>query len=76
MAKSIQVRNVSNKTHRALKSRAAVMGISLSDYLLTEIERLLSLPTDEELRIRLQGNDPFDMDVTSAEIIRKDRDAA
>ena len=76
MAKMIQVRNVPDKVHRTLKSRAALKGVSLSDYLLAEIDRMVALPTEEELRLRLQKNDPVDMDVSSAEIIRKDRDAA
>ena len=53
-----------------------MIGMSLSDYLLAEIENLAALPTEQELRQRISGSDPFDMSNSSAEIIRKDRDAA
>jgi plasmid stability protein len=38
----IQIRNVPDALHRQLKSRAALAGMSLSDYLLSEIRRLAS----------------------------------
>ena len=76
MSKMIQIRNVPESLHKRLKSRAAMTGMSLSDYLLAEIENLAALPTEQELRQRISGSDPFDMSNSSAEIIRKDRDAA
>jgi plasmid stability protein len=53
MAGMIQVRNVPEAIHRKLKARAALVGMSLSDYLLTEIRRLAERPTLDELRQRL-----------------------
>ena len=43
--KMIQIRNVPDSLHRALKSRVALEGMSLSDYLRAEIERLALLCT-------------------------------
>ena len=37
MSTMIQIRNVPDALHRRLKSRAALAGMSLSDYLLSEI---------------------------------------
>lgn len=37
--KTIQVRHVPDDVHRELRSRAAAEGISLSDYVLRELER-------------------------------------
>jgi plasmid stability protein len=41
----IQIRNVPDRLHRRLKGRAALEGMSLSDYLRLELERILELPT-------------------------------
>ena len=43
----IQIRNVPDRVHRALKSRAALQGLSLSDYLLRELRGLTERPTLE-----------------------------
>jgi antitoxin FitA len=53
----IQIRDVPDDVHRTLKARAAARGITLSDYLRLEIERVAHTPTAEELdeRIRRRG---------------------
>jgi plasmid stability protein len=43
----IQIHNVPDALHRKLKSRAAVEGMSLSDYLLAELRRVAERPTPE-----------------------------
>jgi plasmid stability protein len=50
----IQIRNVPDALHRQLKSRAALAGMSLSDYLLDELRRAAERPTLDELRARLE----------------------
>ena len=40
MSRMIQIRNVPETLHRKLKSRAALAGMSLSDYLLAELGRV------------------------------------
>jgi hypothetical protein len=40
--------------HRRLKSRASKVGMSLSDYLMTEIKEIAERPTLAELRERLR----------------------
>jgi plasmid stability protein len=57
MAVMVQIRNVPDELHRKLKSRAALAGMSISEYLLREIERSLERPTREELLQRLRSRD-------------------
>jgi plasmid stability protein len=54
MTAMIQIRNVPDALHRRLKSCAALAGMSLSDYLLSEIREVAERPTIEELRNRLE----------------------
>ena len=53
MSKMIQLRNVPDALHRTLKARAAMAGMSLSDYLLAEIRETAERPTLAEFRERL-----------------------
>jgi plasmid stability protein len=53
MSKMIQVRNVPDTRHRSLKARAALAGMSLSDYLLAETKEIAERPRLAELRERL-----------------------
>ena len=70
----IQIRNVPDALHRRLKSRAALAGMSLSDYLLSEIRQVAERPTLDELRARLQSRPETALSVTAAEAIRAERD--
>jgi len=53
MSKMIQLRNVPDALHRILKARAALAGMSLTDYLLMEIKEIAARPTLAEMRNRL-----------------------
>ena len=74
MSTMIQIRNVPDALHRKLKSRAALAGMSLSDYLLSEIRTLAQRPTLEELRERLESRSEVKPSVTPAQAIREERD--
>jgi antitoxin FitA len=74
MSAMIQIRNVPDALHRRLKSRAALAGMSLSDYLLNEIRRVAERPTLEELRIRLQRRSETRLSVEPAQAVRAERD--
>lgn len=50
---TIQVRNVSEETSRALKAKAALEGRSLSDFLLRELDRIAARPSRAELLERI-----------------------
>jgi hypothetical protein len=53
MSKMIQIRNVPDRLHRTLKARAAEAGMTLSDYLLAEVESVAERPTRGDMRRRL-----------------------
>jgi len=72
----IQIRNVPPELHRTLKVRAAQSGMTLSDYLLAEIEHIAALPTPEEFKERLHSLPRLELDIAPHEIIRFMRDAA
>ena len=74
MSAMIQIRNVPEALHRRLKSRAALAGMSLSDYLLKEIREVADRPTLDEMRARLQSRPAVTPPVTAAEAVREERD--
>lgn len=76
MSRMIQIRNVPEPVHRALKARAALLGKSMSELILKELQSMLALPAEEELRKRLKAAEPFAMDQSSAALIRRERDIA
>jgi plasmid stability protein len=76
MSHMIQIRNVPTPLHRALKARAAIEGKSMSELLLEQMSVWLALPSETELRQRLQESESFDMSESSAALIRRERDAA
>jgi len=69
----IQLRNVPSALHRKLKSRAALAGMSLSDYLIEIIRRDAERPTVEELVARLKSREPIESELSAADIIRDQR---
>ena len=75
MSKMIQLRNVPDALHRSLKSRAAMAGMSLSDYLLAEIREIAERPTLSELRERLHRRKPFTSELDTARMVREEREA-
>ncbi len=75
MSKMIQIRNVPDALHRRLKSRAAMDGRSLSDYLLTELQRIVERPTRKELMERLAEITRADLAPSAAAILRSERDS-
>ena len=74
MPKMIQIRNVPDQVHRTLKARAAGAGMSLSDYLREELERLANVPTLEEWFRRVEAREPVDLLEDPVEIIRMHRE--
>ena len=53
-ATMVQIRNVPPEVHRRLKARAAIEGLSMSDYVLREIRKALERPTRQEVLERLR----------------------
>ena len=75
MSKMIQIRNVPDALHRKLKARAAMAGMSLSDYLLSEIRQVAEVPTLAEFRQRLHKLEPVTGDIDTVRILREEREA-
>ncbi len=71
----IQIRNVPDALHRKLKSRAALAGMSLSDYLLQQIREVAARPTLEEMRARLARRSPVSVSVDPVRAVRAERDS-
>jgi plasmid stability protein len=74
MSVMIQIRNVPDVIHRKLKSRAALAGMSLSDYLLKQIRDISEQPTLDEIRDRLQTLPRVKPSIDPADLIRAERD--
>jgi plasmid stability protein len=74
MSKNIQLRNVPDELHRELKARAALAGMSLSDYLISYARQLVSRPSAEVMRARLSAREPVVVEERAAEILRAERD--
>ncbi len=75
MPKMIQLRNVPDALHRSLKARAAMAGMSLSDYLLAEIKEIAERPTLAELRDRLHTREAVTVSLDTAHLVREEREA-
>ena len=75
MGTMVQIRNVPETLHRKLKSRAALAGMSLSDYLLIEIKEIAGRPTLAELRERLHQRQPVTSELDTARWVREEREA-
>jgi antitoxin FitA len=75
MSKMIQLRNVPDALHRSLKARAALAGMSLSDYLVAEIKEIAERPTLAELTKRLHEREAISTPIDSARLVREERDA-
>lgn len=61
MSKMIQVRNVPDDVHRALKATALAEGMSLSDYLKRELATIASQASFEEIDARIRARGPSNL---------------
>jgi antitoxin FitA len=75
MSKMIQIRNVPDDVHREIKARAARAGMSLSDYLKREVERLVATPSVEDLLARIRSRERPQISESIVDIIRAERDS-
>jgi len=75
MSKMIQIRNVPEALHRRLKARAALDGMSLSEYLLAEVRRAAERPSLGELRQRLAQRSPVKLSISPTRALREERDS-
>ena len=71
----VQIRNVPVEFHRRLKARAAMEGMSMSDYILREVGHALDRPTRHEVLARVRARSAPRLRRSAAEVIRAERDA-
>ena len=75
MSVMIQIRNVPDEIHREMKSRAALAGMSLSDYLLNEIRQIAEQPSIEEFLARLDRYPEVTLPISPTDAVREERDS-
>jgi antitoxin FitA len=71
----IQIRNVPTALHRKAKARAALAGLTLSEFALQALEREVSRPTAAELASRIRGLEPVPHAPAAALMVREERNA-
>lgn len=71
----VQIRNVPSDFHRRLKARAAIEGMSMSDYILREVGKSLERPTRHEVLERIRARPVRRPTRPAADVIRSERDA-
>jgi len=71
----VQIRNVPIELHRKLKARAAMEGLSMSDFVMRELRKALERPTRQEILDRLRAQPVRRLRRTAAKILRAERDA-
>jgi len=75
MGKTLQVRDVPEPVHRALRQRAARRGKSLSAYVLEELERLARQQPLDEWLDDLHHHAPVRLRSSVAALVRREREA-
>ncbi len=74
MPTMVQIRNVPPELYQRLKARAAIEGMSMSDYVLREIGKALERPTRQEILERIRARSALSLQPGAAEVIRSERD--
>ena len=75
MSTLVQIQNVPDELHSKLKERAALVGLSISEFLLREIRRSLERPTPEELLARLKTRERVEPKESIAALIAAERES-
>lgn len=70
----LQVRDVPEDVHHTLKARAALSGVSLSEYIRGVLARTAARPTPAELATRIQTRGAVQSDEASEVAVRAIRD--
>jgi antitoxin FitA len=74
MPKAIQIRDVPDDVHAVMRARAAAAGMSMSEYLRSELVRLAATPTMDEWLARVAAHPPV-TGITTQEIVDIIREA-
>jgi antitoxin FitA len=71
----VQIRDVPEDVHGTLKARAAIAGVSLSEYLRVVLTRASSRPTPAELSVRVRARGVTPLTEPSEVTVRRLRDS-
>ena len=71
----IQIRNVPAVLHRRLKARAAIEGLSMSRYIMREMEKVLDRPSRRELLEAIRAQPEAVLNPSPAAILRAERES-
>ena len=72
--KTIQICRFPDSLYRKLKSRAALEGLSLPDYILRKMKHIVERPALDDLEECLSGVQPVKPGISVQQIIREERD--
>jgi antitoxin FitA len=75
MGVMMQIRDMPEDVHAVLKSRAALAGVSLSEYVRGELTRVARRPSPEEFLARVRARGPAPLGEPSEVTVRRLRDA-
>jgi len=75
MATMIQIRNVPDAVHRQIKARASLAGMSMSEFILQELQRVIERPSRDELLDRISKLPGVEVEPSPSELIRSERDS-
>jgi plasmid stability protein len=74
MGTMIQIKDVPDDVHRILKARAALAGISLTEYARRTLEQAARRPSREELVAELSAIEPVEAGESASEALAHVRD--
>ena len=74
MSTMIQIRNVPDDIHHRVKARAALAGMSMSEYILRELRRSLQRPTRSELLARIAEYPVLELEPDPSLLVREERE--
>ncbi len=75
MGTLLQIRDVPDDVHRTLKARAAMSGVSLSEYVRGVLGRSTARPTPQELTARIEARGVVSLDEPTELAVRDVRDS-
>ena len=71
---TVQIRNVPVDLHRRWEARAAIEGMTMSDFIRRELAKVLERPTRHEVLERLRSRPMRRLKTRPAEALRAERD--
>lgn len=74
MSKMIQIRHVPDEVHSTLKERAASEGMSLTDFLLREIDKVAARPAKRDVINRILSTPHSSLQNTPDQVVREIRE--